>query len=190
MADILSHTLDQYQLHGKVGWFTSNGAAVNRTTLWVLQDSASIETGWTAKEHDMLCMEHSLHLAAKHFVKSITPPSRDTCDTSGGDPASDDDGNKDDEDIESSDSLGKVISFMKQIHKSPQARSFSVQPAAKLGSPLLSSCYGSTLVGAHSLPSWSVSSFSNWQLPNLSFLRMQVTRCPPSPTIIATQTST
>jgi hypothetical protein len=54
MADILSHTLDQYQLHGKVGWFTSNGAAVNRTTLWVLQDSASIETGWTAKEHDML----------------------------------------------------------------------------------------------------------------------------------------
>jgi hypothetical protein len=60
-------------------------------------------------------MEHSLHLTAKHFVESITPPSRDTCDTSGGDPASDDDGNEDDEDIESSDSLGKAISFVKQV---------------------------------------------------------------------------
>jgi hypothetical protein len=54
MANILSRTLDRYQLHGKVGWFTSDGAAVNCTTLQVLQDSTLIETGWTAKEHDML----------------------------------------------------------------------------------------------------------------------------------------
>ena len=54
MADILRCALDRYQLHGKVGWFTSDGAAVNRTTLRALQDSTSIETGWTAKEHDML----------------------------------------------------------------------------------------------------------------------------------------
>ena len=54
MADILCCTLDWYQLHGKVGWFTSDGAAVNRTTLWALQDGTLIETGWTAKEHDML----------------------------------------------------------------------------------------------------------------------------------------
>jgi hypothetical protein len=54
MADILSCALDRYQLHGKVGWFTSDGAAVNRTTLRVLEESASVQTGWTAKEHDML----------------------------------------------------------------------------------------------------------------------------------------
>jgi hypothetical protein len=54
IADILSHTLDQYQLHSKVGWFTSDGTAVNCTTLWVLQGSTSIKAGWMAKEHDML----------------------------------------------------------------------------------------------------------------------------------------
>ena len=53
MADILSCALDRYQLHGKVGWFTSNGTAVNHTTLWELQDSALIEAGWLSKEHDM-----------------------------------------------------------------------------------------------------------------------------------------
>jgi hypothetical protein len=54
MAEILSCALDRYQLQGKVGWFTSDGAAVNRTTLRELQDIASVQTGWTAKEHDML----------------------------------------------------------------------------------------------------------------------------------------
>lgn len=54
MANILSCTLNWYQLCSKVSWFTSNGAAVNCTTLQVLQDSASIETGWTAKQHDLL----------------------------------------------------------------------------------------------------------------------------------------
>ena len=49
MANILSHTLNRYQLGGKVSWFTSNGAAVNHTTLQMLQDSSSIKTGWTAK---------------------------------------------------------------------------------------------------------------------------------------------
>jgi hypothetical protein len=39
----------------QIGWFTSDGAAVNRTTLSVLQDMLSdVEIGWTAEEHDML----------------------------------------------------------------------------------------------------------------------------------------
>jgi hypothetical protein len=54
MADILGHALDRYCLHGKVGWFTSDGASMNRATLRALQDSVSVETGWTAKEHNML----------------------------------------------------------------------------------------------------------------------------------------
>lgn len=54
MADIIGRALDRYQLRSKVGWFTSDGAAVNRTTLRVLQDGTSVETGWIAKDHDML----------------------------------------------------------------------------------------------------------------------------------------
>jgi hypothetical protein len=36
----------------QVGWFTSDGAAVNRTTLRTLQNNS--ETAWMAQEHDML----------------------------------------------------------------------------------------------------------------------------------------
>jgi hypothetical protein len=74
MGEILSRAMDQYELRGKViflafllflsiielllfpqvGWFMSDGAAVNCTTLRVLQDSPSIETGWTVRDHDML----------------------------------------------------------------------------------------------------------------------------------------
>ena len=54
MVDIIGCALNRYQVHSKVGWFTSDGAAVNHTTLWVLQDGMSVETGWTAKDHDML----------------------------------------------------------------------------------------------------------------------------------------
>jgi hypothetical protein len=38
----------------QVGWFTSDGAAVNHTTLRVLQSSLSMATGWSAGDHDML----------------------------------------------------------------------------------------------------------------------------------------
>ena len=38
----------------QVRWFTSDGAAVNRTTLRALQNSPTMEPGWTAREHDML----------------------------------------------------------------------------------------------------------------------------------------
>jgi hypothetical protein len=54
MADLLGRALDRYGLHSKVGWFTSDGAAVNRTTLRILQNSASVRPGWTAQQHDML----------------------------------------------------------------------------------------------------------------------------------------
>ncbi|KAF9004350.1 hypothetical protein BDQ17DRAFT_1325721 [Cyathus striatus] len=29
------------------------------------------DLGWTVKEHNILCMEHALHLAAKHFIETI-----------------------------------------------------------------------------------------------------------------------
>jgi hypothetical protein len=46
--------LDRYKLRSKVGWFMSDGAAVNRATLCILQNSASVMPGWTAQQHDML----------------------------------------------------------------------------------------------------------------------------------------
>jgi hypothetical protein len=54
MADLLGCALDRYGLRGKVGWFMSDGAAVNCTALRMLQNSALVESGWTAQQHDML----------------------------------------------------------------------------------------------------------------------------------------
>ena len=54
MADILSGALERYELCGKVSWFTSDGAAVNRTTLRALQNTSSVQTGWAVHEHNML----------------------------------------------------------------------------------------------------------------------------------------
>ena len=54
MAEILSRVLDRYGLCGKVGWFTSDGATVNRTTLRELQSTSSVQAGWVTHEHDML----------------------------------------------------------------------------------------------------------------------------------------
>ncbi|KAF8267382.1 hypothetical protein EI94DRAFT_1801722 [Lactarius quietus] len=75
------------------------------------------------------CMEHSLHLVAKHFIKTIAPcsrkrgPSGGSASDSDNDPASDSDqdDNEDDEDIPVGDSLGKAIALVKQIHKLLQA---------------------------------------------------------------------
>ena len=119
------------------------------------------------------CMEHSLHLAVKHFVESTTPLSSETCDAFG-------DESDDEEDVGSGDSLGMAIALVKQVcflflceliflylcwhyrfinlHKQDP---FLMWPAAKLGSIHLSSCSGSALIGAHSSTSWSISSFSN-----------------------------
>ena len=65
-------------------------------------------------------MEHSLHLAAKHFVQTIAPhhkkkgaASTDSEDDSASDGGGDDDG--DDEAIDAGDSLGKAIALVKQV---------------------------------------------------------------------------
>ena len=68
------------------------------------------------------CMEHSLHLAAKHFVQTITPASSkkhasDT-DSEGGaasDGEADGDGDDDDQGFDSGDSLAKAIALDKQV---------------------------------------------------------------------------
>lgn len=66
-------------------------------------------------------MEHSLHLAAKHFVQTIVPHHKkkgttgaDSGDDSASDGGEDDDG--DDEAIDAGDSLGKAIALVKQVN--------------------------------------------------------------------------
>src|SRR6266571_247860 len=72
------------------------------------------------------CMEHSLHVAAKHFVQTIAPHFSKKLGTSGNegnptsandseDPASDNDDEDEDEDIDSGDSLRKAIALVKQV---------------------------------------------------------------------------
>jgi hypothetical protein len=143
MANLLGCALDQYWLHSKVGWFTSDGAAVNCTTLHILQNSASVKPGWMAQQHDMLyvfpflvfpnltlkprCMEHLLHLVAQHFIQSIMPhfstrgaASRANSEGNAASDNNDDnsnDGNSDknNKSVNNGDLLRKVIAFVKQV---------------------------------------------------------------------------
>ena len=64
-------------------------------------------------------MEHSLHLAAKHFVETIGPPSSKKradleCEAASED---DDDDDDDDEDLDlaAGNSLAKAIALVKQV---------------------------------------------------------------------------
>jgi hypothetical protein len=65
-------------------------------------------------------MEHSLHLAAKHFVQTIVPhhKMKGTTDTDSGDESAsncgEDNDNNNDDTIDAGDSLGKAIAFVKQ----------------------------------------------------------------------------
>src|ERR1700761_940856 len=123
-------------------------------------------------------MEHSLHLAAKHFVQTIAPHHTKHNASTGddeGDSASDggEDNDNDNEAVDAGDSLGKAIALVKQVSHKMALQVFrantcdrfasrlklghsSVQPVLKSGSPRWSSCCGFALAGGRSLASWSV----------------------------------
>lgn len=134
-------------------------------------------------------MEHSLHLAAKHFVQSIAPHFNTRGAASGansdGNNAPDDDNNDvddsdsddGDESVNNGDSLGKAIAFVKQVSvpvyycliniihscrfvNRRRQGCFSEGLVTKSGSPHGNSCSGSVRVGARSTNSLSVSSIS------------------------------
>ena len=123
------------------------------------------------------CMEHSLHLAAKHFVQTITPHHKKHGTSAGdeGDSASDSgkDNDDDDEAIDSGDSLGKAIALVKQVSHSIALPIFrtntcyrsvcrlklgrsSVQPVPKSGLPHWSCYRGFALAGGRCSASSSV----------------------------------
>lgn len=127
-------------------------------------------------------MEHSLHLAAKHFVQTIVPhhqkkgtTAADSEDDSASDGGEDDD--HDGEAVDAGDSLGKAIALVKQVshamasliscantcyrfvscHKLGHS---SVRPAIMLGSPRWSYYCGFVRAGDRYLASLSVLSNS------------------------------
>jgi hypothetical protein len=84
-------------------------------------------------------MEHSLHLVAKHFVKSIALGFSHQHSTIGTETegvfAEDNEGNEgnEDDDIDAADLLSKAIALVKQIRKSPQARAFFHLSCSQVG---------------------------------------------------------
>ena len=65
-------------------------------------------------------MEHSLHLTAKHFVKTIGPPSSKKhanleCEVASEDDNDNDNDNDNDLDLATGDSLAKAIALVKQV---------------------------------------------------------------------------
>ncbi|KAF7372957.1 hypothetical protein MSAN_00502900 [Mycena sanguinolenta] len=139
-------SLDKYGLREKVGWVTADGASVNRTTTKALErhlDNSDAE--WTAKERDMMCVEHAVHIASKHFVATVAPTPQKSlnkkirsCRTRYGELDADEvakilasfgEDEEDEENGEGSewtagDAIGKILALIKQIRMSPQARTF------------------------------------------------------------------
>jgi hypothetical protein len=52
-AKVLIRMIERFDLQGKVGWFTSDGAAVNPASLREVEKDLDDE-GWEAKQHGIL----------------------------------------------------------------------------------------------------------------------------------------
>ncbi|KAJ7851147.1 hypothetical protein B0H14DRAFT_3662490 [Mycena olivaceomarginata] len=125
--------LDRYGLRGKSGWITSDGAS----------GLDQRDNGWTALEHDMMCIEHAVNIAAKHFVQTVAPTPQKSLQkklrngeldedevgkllsTLGdGSDTPESDAESEDDEWTTGDAVGKVLALIKQIRMSPQARAF------------------------------------------------------------------
>lgn len=62
------------------------------------------------------CMEHSLHIAAKHFVETVAPTSSTSIRQNAGTGSDKSDSESDDlDDFTAGDSLGKALALVKQV---------------------------------------------------------------------------
>jgi hypothetical protein len=81
-------------------------------------------------------MEHALHLAAKHFVERVAPTSASALLKKTAE-EDDDDDDDDETDFDVADTIGKALSLVTQIRKSPQARVFFKKCCAEVDLPPL-----------------------------------------------------
>jgi hypothetical protein len=78
-------------------------------------------------------MEHALHLAAKHFVERVAPTSASALLKK----TAEEDDDDDETDFDVADTIGKALSLVTQIRKSPQARVFFKKCCAEVDLPPL-----------------------------------------------------
>jgi hypothetical protein len=110
---ILVETIDRYGIRDKVGWFTADNASNNDTTLREFGNVIDPNRErWNPTQRRVWCMEHSLHLAAHHFIETIAPMSTKTLR------GNDRDGNGSDDDentFDMADALGKALALVNQV---------------------------------------------------------------------------
>ncbi|KAG0701880.1 ribonuclease H-like domain-containing protein [Suillus ampliporus] len=80
-----------------------------------------------------ICMEHTLHLAAKHFVEDIAPTPASILNKN----AADDDEDDETTDFEVADTVGKALALVMQVRKSPQVRMYFQKCCAEVNEPNL-----------------------------------------------------
>ncbi|KAJ7075640.1 hypothetical protein B0H15DRAFT_791554 [Mycena belliarum] len=94
-------TIDKYELRGKVGWITADGASVNRTTAKTVEHGLDArDRGWTAKEGDMMYVEF---LSLATVISAL-----------GGGGANEPEENETECDWTMGDVLGKMLALIKQ----------------------------------------------------------------------------
>ncbi|KAL0958654.1 hypothetical protein HGRIS_014979 [Hohenbuehelia grisea] len=74
IGNILVRIIDRYDIHSKIGWFTSDNATSNDQAM-VAVGKAIDPAGetWNHIQRRVRCMEHSVHLSASHVVAEISP---------------------------------------------------------------------------------------------------------------------
>ncbi|KAG1805825.1 uncharacterized protein BJ212DRAFT_1486171 [Suillus subaureus] len=105
---ILIETIDK---HMKVGWFTADNTTNNDTAIaTVAADIDPSGEKWSAVEHQVHCMEHALHLAAKHFIEEVTPTPVSTLHKKAAEDSDDED-----EEFDVADTIGKALALVMQL---------------------------------------------------------------------------
>jgi hypothetical protein len=152
IARILVETIDNYNLRDKVstvpnlphyrqlthiqlGWFTADNASNNGTAIKAVgKEIDPRRCYWDPVTRQIMCMEHCVHLGAKHFASDLAPTPRRQLQADGGadgDPDAEEDG----EAFDAADALGKALALVTQIRLSPQARAFFKKCCRECGAP-------------------------------------------------------
>ncbi|KDQ48994.1 hypothetical protein JAAARDRAFT_201236 [Jaapia argillacea MUCL 33604] len=154
------------QIDFKVGWLTADNASNNNTTAVALRKAWEAEGHkWDPAEWRIMCLEHAIHLRAKHFVEDIAPTvsskvlkkvrdafkkarSSDGEDLDlevlneelgglEGVDVAEDAGDGDEEEFDVADAVRKALALVTQIRKSSQACAYFCKTCKEVNVPLL-----------------------------------------------------
>ncbi|KAK7025717.1 HAT family dimerization domain-containing protein [Favolaschia claudopus] len=163
LSKILVRAVDRYDLREKMGWGTADNATNNDTCMKCAGEEVDpLKLRWDPVERRVRCMEHAVHLAAKHFIDHVSPISAkavvakakklrkelkaanpdlddDEIDTllAAEDDGPEDDGGENDgneDEPRPKDALGKALAL---IRASPQAQAFFKKMCVEADVPAL-----------------------------------------------------